>query len=173
MAFQKTGIGVAIGFLAAFSGGVSTASAAIESGMSHAPLVKKSAARNEDAELRRSIKRMNSMAHRLSRLLRFDIIRLTEMPAGTEPGLDAAQGLEASLRSVEANVRDVLEIVDRPEAEELGLLELRRNLALARSNAVTIRRLAKQKTAAPETHTGQTPGEAFAAIADSMEKNFA
>jgi|TARA_A100001518_G_C1206127_1_gene48939 C4-dicarboxylate-specific signal transduction histidine kinase len=165
---KKTGVSIAIGFLAGLASGVGSASVVVEALAHSAPAPHVQPQHLRKSEPRQALRRAATKAKRLAQLLEVDIERLDSMPAGVDANAASYSALADALRYVERDVRQMLSELGKDTASDIGLLELRHNLAAARSKAVIAQRLAFQKTATPATHEGKTSGEALAAVADRM-----
>ena len=169
---QKTSIGFAISMLTSLASGVGSASTtATDLNTSRTAVVHQcsSAAKTRRiSEFCVSVRRSAHKAHRLAQLFEADAYRLSQLEGDVIVDSEPYTGMGDSLRDVEDQIKEILQNVDDDFAKEAGLKELRRNLALARSNAVTAERMAWQTSASPEISEGATPGEAFAVAAEYM-----
>jgi|TARA_R110001583_G_scaffold192029_1_gene358072 hypothetical protein len=167
---QKTSIGFAIGMLTSLASGVGSASTTVvDLNTSRTTVVQQcySAAKTRRyTAFYESVRRSAHRAHRLAQLYEADAYRLSQLESGVIIDSEPYTGMVHSLREVENQIKEILQDVDPAFAKEAGLLELRRNLALARSNAVTAERMAWQTSAVPEISEGKTSGEALAAAAE-------
>lgn len=169
----KTSVGMAITMMVSLASGVSAASTEV---MHHAyadPGAKVRPASEQGSKssigLRDQIRRAIRSARNVARLAEYECSRLSELPDGAEADADAYSGLVASLRAQEQQVKAMIERVGQIEAEELGIAELRRQTAKARSATVAAERLARQTVLTPEVAEGRSSGEALRALADRFE----
>lgn len=167
----KSSIGFAISMFGALSSGVGVASTEVVHYSVHqVPSAQKQESRRaERAYILSEIVRANRRARHLAQIFQNECVRLSQMPDDAVVDPEAYQGLVDALRAQETMLRRTIAIVGRDESTEMGIMDLQRNTAKARSAASSATLLAKQTTNKPQVVEGAASGEAMKALADRFE----
>lgn len=167
----KSSIGFAISMFGALSSGVGVASTEVVHYSVHqVPSAQKQENRRaERAHILSEIVRANRRARHLAQIFQNECVRLSQMSDDAVVDPEAYQGLVDALRAQETMLRRTIAIVGRDEATEMGIMDLHRNTAKARSAASSATLLAKQTTNKPQVVEGAASGEAMKALADRFE----
>ena len=167
----KSSIGFAISMFGALSSGVGMASIeATHYAVHQVPTTQKQESRrSERAHIMSEIVRANRRARHLAQIFQNDCVRLSQMPDDAVVDPEAYQGLVDALRDQEGMLKRIVEMIGQEEAQEMGILELRRHTARARSAASSATLLAKQTVSKPRVIEGSASGEAMRALADRFD----
>ncbi|QFT84982.1 hypothetical protein FIU88_08335 [Halomonas sp. THAF12] len=167
----KSSIGFAISMFGALSSGVGMASVeATHYAVHQVPTAhKQESRRSERAHIMGEIVRANRRARHLAQIFQNECVRLSQMPDDAVVDPEAYQGLVDALRDQEVMLKRIIEIVGRDEAEDMGIMELRRYTARARSAASNATLLAKQTVNKPRVVEGVASGEGMKALADRFD----
>lgn len=130
---------------------------------------KQESRRTERGHIREEIMRANRRARHLTRIFQNEDVSLSRMSDGTVVDPEVYQGMVDALRGQEFTLKSIIDMIGREAAEGMGIMELRKHTAEARSAASGATLLAKQTTNRPQVIEGASSGEAMKALADRFE----